>query len=435
MDDLLQRATDAGLGQAEVYRVTSESEPVGFEANRLKEASRHTTSGVALRVISGGRLALSATTDPASEPALVDRVRELAPFGAEAAFELPPARDYPDVDLFDPAIENLAFDDMAQTGQTLIDAVRRDWPDLVCEASVSRAVHTFHLQNTRGVDASYRQTVYSVGIGGTLVRGEDMLMVWEGHGSSRLFGDVNWMVESVLRQLEQAREIAAAPSGGVPVVFTPRGVVAALLRPLLSGFNGKGIVTGTSPLADRMGETIIDERVSVYDDPTIPHAVGSRPCDDEGVPSARMPLVENGVLRNFLFDMQTAGKVGATTTGSAGRGLTSLPAPTSSVIDIAPGDAPADSLLDGIREGIVVERLLGAGQGNEMGGDFRANVLLGYKVENGRIVGRVKDTMIAGNVYDVLSKIEAVSDRPEWVHGGVRTPAFRCRGVEVAAAG
>ncbi|MCH7642461.1 MAG: TldD/PmbA family protein [Chloroflexi bacterium] len=435
MADLIQQAKDAGFDQAEVYRVSSESQPIGFETNRLKEATRRDTSGVALRVIKDGRLGLSATTDPAAEDGLVARVEELTPFGAKAAFEMPGPDGYPLVDIFDPDIESLTFDTMVQTGQTLIDAVRRDWPELNCSASVSRGLHTQSLSNSAGLETEYRQTSYSVGFGGELVRGEDMLFVWEGYGASRLFTDTDWMVESVLRQLEWSRNIAESPSGQVPVIFTPRGVSAALLGPLLSGFNGKAIMTGSSPMAERLGEKVIDERISVFDDPTIAGAIGSRPCDDEGVPSRRVPLIDHGVVSNFLYDLQTAGRMNTTSTGAAGRGLTSLPAPGTSVVDIAPGDTAYDDLFLGIKEGIVVEQLLGAGQGNQMGGDFKANVLLGYKIENGKIVGRIKDTMISGNVYDALSKLEAVSDKAEWVHGTLRTPAIRCLGVEVAAAG
>ena len=105
-------------------------------------------SGVALRIINDGRLGLSATTDPAAEHELVSRVGELAPFGADAAFEMPGADDYPSVDIYDPAVESLEFDTMVQTGQTLIDAVRKDWPELNCSANVSRGVHKMSLANT-----------------------------------------------------------------------------------------------------------------------------------------------------------------------------------------------------------------------------------------------------------------------------------------------
>ena len=435
MVDLIQQAKDAGFDQAEVYRVSSESQPIGFETNRLKEASRRDTSGAALRVIKDGHLGLSATTDPAAESGLVGRVGELAPFGAEAAFQMPQQGEYPSIDIYDPAIESLEFDTMVQTGQTLIDAVRKDWPELNCSASVSRGVHKMSLVNSAGLETGYKQTSYSVGFGGELVRGEDMLFVWEGHGASRYFIDTDWMVESVKQQLELSQETAEAPSGQIPVIFTPRGVSATLLGPLMSGFNGKSVMTGSSPMVERLGDRVIDERISIYDDPTIAGAVGSRPCDDEGVVSRRMPLIQNGVASNFLYDLQTAGRMNKTTTGAADRGLTSLPGPSTSVVDIAPGDTAYGDMFAGIKEGIVVERLLGAGQGNQMGGDFKANVLLGYKIENGKIVGRIKDTMISGNVYDALSKLEAVSDKAEWVYGSLRTPAIRCLGVEVAAAG
>jgi PmbA protein len=439
--DLLQNAKDAGFDQAEVYRITSQSQPIRFEANRLKEATRKDTSGAALRVIDDGRLGLSATTDPAAESELPARVKELTPFGAEAAFEFPPplgaqgSDDYPQIQIYDEAIEEITFDAMVQTGQKLIDAVRKDWPDLNCSASVSRGVHRQSLVNTAGLSVSFPQTSYSVGFGGELVRGDDMLSVWEGFGASRMFADPDWMVGSLIQQLEWARNTADTPTGQVPVIFTPRGVSAALLRPLLGGFNGKSVMTGSSPIGGRLGERVIDERISIFDDPTIDGAIGSRPFDDEGIPSRRMALIDQGVASNFLYDLQTAGRMNATSTGAAGRGLSTLPGPGTSVLDVAPGDTPYDDLFLGIKEGIVVERLLGAGQGNEMGGDFKANVSLGYKIEDGKIVGRIKDTMISGNVFDALSKIEAVSDQAEWVYGSLRTPAIRCLGVEVAAAG
>ncbi len=90
-------------------------------------------------------------------------------------------------------------------------------------------------------------------------------------------------------------------------------------------------------------------------------------------------------------------------------------------------------MISSMKEGLIVEELLGAGQGNELGGDFRANVSLGFKVENGEIVGRVKDTMISGNVYKVLSQVEHVGDSSDWVFGSMRSPALQCLGVEVAA--
>jgi PmbA protein len=151
------------------------------------------------------------------------------------------------------------------------------------------------------------------------------------------------------------------------------------------------------------------------------------------VPCRRIGLIENGVIGEPVFDLQTGGQAGRSTTGSAQRGLANTPKPGISVVDIRPGRTPYATILSGMKDGLIIEGLLGAGQGNELGGDFRANVALGYRVKDGKIIGRVKDTMISGNVYTVLNNIEDISDTAEWVYGSMRSPAILCRGVEIAS--
>lgn len=435
-EQILQLATRK-YGQAEVYRAEGESVPVTFEANRLKELSARETSGIALRVIHNGRVGFTSTTNPNDEKSLVARAGDLAAFGPEASFAFPAGGFYPDVDVYDPAVTHVTLSQMVDTGRGLIERLREKWPDMLCEGRVGRSTGRMHIWNSSGAERSYPQTDYYVHLGGKLIRGTDMLMVWEGHSASAYFGQerADQLLSALLQQLEYCRVIAPAPAGDVPVVFTPRGVAAALLDPLLAGFNGKNIADGTSPLIGRQGEKLLDARLSIFDDPTLPGAAGSRPCDDEGVPSRRVTLVDKGVIRDGFFDLQSAGKAGRQSTGSAHRGLSTPPGPGTATIDIAPGDTAYEKLFAGIREGLVVEDLLGAGQGNVLGGEFRANVSLGYRIENGEITGRVKDTMISGNVYKVLDQVEAVSDRAEWVFGSMRSPALRCRGVEVSSKG
>ena len=78
---------------------------------------------------------------------------------------------------------------------------------------------------------------------------------------------------------------------------------------------------------------------------------------------------------------------------------------------------------------------MGAEQGNILGGDFSGNVLLGYKIENGKIVGRVKDTMVSGNVYKILKDIAAIGSETRWVGGFLQTPPFYCKELSVSSKG
>ena len=90
-------------------------------------------------------------------------------------------------------------------------------------------------------------------------------------------------------------------------------------------------------------------------------------------------------------------------------------------------------MVSDIEEGLVVEYLMGAGQGNILGGDFSGNVLLGFKIEGGKIVGRVKDTMVSGNIYRVLKELVAIGSDSRWVGGMINTPSVYCHGLSVSA--
>jgi len=110
-----------------------------------------------------------------------------------------------------------------------------------------------------------------------------------------------------------------------------------------------------------------------------------------------------------------------------------LPSPSPSAFVIAPGSTTFDEMVNDIKEGLIIEQLMGAEQGNILGGDFSGNVLLGYKVENGKIVGRVKNTMVSGNIYQVLKQITAIGRETKWVGGSVNTPPLYCPSLSVAS--
>ena len=86
-----------------------------------------------------------------------------------------------------------------------------------------------------------------------------------------------------------------------------------------------------------------------------------------------------------------------------------------------------------LREGLIVEYLMGASQGNVLGGEFSGNVLLGYLVENGKITGRVKNTMVSGNIYQILKDVTAFGSERRWIGGSLLTPPILCPAVAVAS--
>ena len=131
-------------------------------------------------------------------------------------------------------------------------------------------------------------------------------MVYRGIGSCRSGLDFRALAEDILETLKLAKKIVPTDTGQMPVLFTPRGFMTLLLS-IRAGLNGKTVYQGASPLAEKMGLKAFDSRLSIYDDATFDWAVSSLPIDGEGVPTQRTPLIEEGVVRNFYYDLQTAG--------------------------------------------------------------------------------------------------------------------------------
>ena len=428
---LLEKAVEVSQ-EAEVFHIWHRDEPVLFEANRVKLIETRETSGVALRIIKDGRIGFSSTSDPRGLDALVANALEMVPFGPEASLGFPSDRSFSPVEVYDPKTVCVPLEDMINLGQAGIDRLTKDRPDLLCDASVSKGVTKVTILNSRGGHASYEKSGFSLYIHGTVVDGTDMLFVSDGKCSCRPILDTSEIVDSIQEQLDLSKNIVPAPAGEVPVVFTPKGLGGALLSPLLSGFNGKTVSQGASPLVGKLGERMLDERFSLWDEPTHPYSPGSRMCDDEGIPTRTVPLVSKGTIASFLYDLQTAAQVGTESTGSAHRSLGTLPSPGSSVIMVEEGDAAYLDMIRDMKHGLVVEGLLGAGQSNILGGDFNANVLLGYRVDDGVVTGRVKNTVISGNVYSALGNIQAIEKDSHWVGGSLRAPAICVHGVSVS---
>jgi PmbA protein len=419
--------------EAEVFMVSSEETSVQFEANRLKHIQNKQSNSVALRIIKQGRIGYATTTDQSNSQNLINNAVETAQFGMNARFELPPLTSYPQIKTLDSDVKSVPLEKMIELGDKLIATIKRHTPDILCEARVTKNIVSVQIINSRGGQANYHKSIFSLGIEGTLIRDTDMLFVGEGESSCHPLLEPDTISKLVLQQLELAKNQASAPGKPLPVVFTPNGIASALIPPLMAAFNGKTVLQGASPIGNRLGQTVFDKKLWLWDDPTIAYQPESRPCDDEGIPSQRTPLIEKGVISNFLYDLQTAALAHAHSTGNGSRSRSGLPAPSPSAFIIAPGKTSFDEMVSDIKEGLVIEQLMGASQGNILGGDFSGNVLLGYKVESGKIVGRVKDTMVSGNIYQVLKEITAIGSKTKWVGGFLSTPPIYCPSVSVAS--
>jgi len=422
--------------EAEVFSVSSRAISLQFEANELKQVQTKESSSTALRIFRGGRIGFATASGGGDVEALVDMAVDTSQFGSAADFQFPSSRDYSEVRTFAPEVEEIAMERMVEIGNELIARIRGHTPDILCDVQVTRGTSSISLINSQGGEGRYDKSFFGLSLEGILVRDTDMLFVGDSESSCRHdFMGIDGLADRVIWQLEMAKKKAAVSTKLLPVIFTPIGVASALLSPLVLAFNGKSVLEGASPLKDELGEQVFDKKLSLWDDATIAYGVGSYPFDDEGVSGQRLPLVTNGVVTNFLYDLQTAALAGTQSTGNGQRAGGGFPRPDISSLILSGGNVSFQAMVEDMKEGLIVEQVMGAEQGNLLGGDFGGNVLLGYKVENGEIVGRVKDTMIAGNVYQVLKELLGIGQEARWVGGILQTPPLYCSRVSVTTKG
>ena len=414
-----ERAQAAEISVSSRHSVTAE-----YEDDRLKNVAVAQTTDLGARVIVNGKLGAAHGTDPARADDVVSRAIELAEFGSDANFQFPAPNDHPAVNTFDPAVESIPKEDLVASGAEIRDLIKAYNHDIKAFAYVGWEAIDRRIVNSSGLDVSDRSTTCEIFGGGMLIRGTDMLNVYHGRSWRRPPAPPREIAEQAVEQFRLAERTASVSPKSMPVILAPRASTLLLL-PLQLGYNGKNVLKGDSPLAGRLGDKIASEAFSLTDDATMDYAPRSAPFDGEGVARRRIPIIENGRLNAFLYDLETAGNAGVRSTGSG-------PGCGPSNLIISPGSVSFADMIAGTKEGILVHHVMGLGQSNIINGDFSVNVSLGYKIENGEIVGRVKDVMLAGNIYDALDRIEAIGSQPEWFMAS-HAPPIKLASLSVVA--
>jgi len=416
LDRIEQHLVEAGIRHWEILCTRSLSTPVSYEYDKLKAMAYREVSGIGLRVIHDGRIGLASTSNPNRITQLVEAAHASAVYGEKAAFEFPSQPANRAVKTCDESIPALPGERLVERGDYIIAAIKEKAPEVQVSVEFHPTVHKITLRNSTGLNGGYETTELAVSIEGIVVDGDSILSVYDLHDSCRDDAPLKAMADRVVDRVSKARTLSDLSTGAYPVVFAPKAA-AGLLMAIQMGANGKMVQKGASPLTERVGERIVDTRISIHDDPLLEFRPGSRPFDDEGIACRQNTVVEHGVLKRFLFDLQTAGRLGTVSTGSAGRGISDPPSPTWTNLVMEPGQDSVEDLLAGMKKGLWIDQVLGAGQSNLLMGEFSLNVNLGFLVENGEIRGRVKNLMVAGNVYEALSNVETFSREREYTHG------------------
>jgi len=195
----------------------------------------------------------------------------------------------------------------------------------------------------------------------------------------------------------------------LPIVFDPS--VGADFMEVISGIlSAESVQKGKSALAGKIGKQTASSIITIIDDATLQNALATAPFDEEGTPSQKNILIENGILKGYLYNLYSASKDKTRSTGNAQRGsFKNLPGIGSTNFYLAPGKRSSDEIISNVTKGIYITRVMAMHSVNPISGDFSVGAA-GVMIENGKKTFPVRGITIAGNLLELLSSIADVGN-------------------------
>ena len=335
--------------------------------------------------------------------------------------ELTPSRQA----VYDLTGKSASVEELIKIGEKAIAKLRSEYPESICSAELEFERESTTLVNSQGLYCHYNESGISYSLGAELIRGEDFLGIFDGEYSKSEL-NLEPTIEQIIQRLDWAKRNVETPQGQMPVLLTANAATL-LWGNVSSALNAKRVLEKSSPWSDLKQQLVVCDKLSFSQQPDLqPYDC---PFDDEGMPTQKLELITNGVLNQFYSDRSIARELNLAPTGNGFRpGLDSYPSPTLVNLIVASGQESFAELVTKLDNGIIIDQMLGGGA--DISGDFSVNVDLGYRVENGKITGRVKDTAISGNVYQILKQVVALGNDSIW-NGSCFTPSLIVEGISV----
>jgi TldD protein len=407
----------SGHDDGELYLQYAASEAFGFDDGRLKTADYHTSSGFGLRGVTGETTAF-AHANEISEAAIeraASTLKLLDP--ARAAPAPPPQRTNQSMYGADDPLSLVAFAEKVALCQQ-IDAAARARDPRVVQVTVSMAASWSVIEIVRADGFVGHDVRPLVRLGVQIVAQENGRRETGFHGLGgrylygRLFDEAQWnrAIDIALAQALTNLESVEAPAGEMQVVLGPGWPGVLLHEAIGHGLEGDFNRKGTSAFSGRIGERVAAPGVTVVDDGAIAERRGSLTIDDEGTPTSRTCLIEDGILKGYLQDRLNARLMGMEPTGNGRReSFAHAPMPRMTNTFMLAGKDDPQELVGRVKDGIYAKSF-GGGQVDITSGKFVFSCTEAYRIRGGKIAEPIKGATLIGDGPTVLTRVKGIGD-------------------------
>ncbi|MBU1049778.1 TldD/PmbA family protein [Candidatus Bipolaricaulota bacterium] len=409
MHPLLENAKRT-VDQAEMYWNQSHSIVVRYENYRLQQVTENDVSEASLRVIQNGKIGSAYAVFPNQE-GFLDNAVTGAQYGDPVSYSFAGKADYPKLDNYSEATAQLKSSDLIEVCESIKTKLQKQLPDVALGIGASCERSELTIQTTQGANATSKSTGASFYFGAPF-KGAGVGVFKSRSGIAPQVAD-GALLDEFVTWYNWGNQSSTPSTGRLPVILAPEAAFL-MMMPLLAGVSGEAAWKKTSPLTQRLGEKILSDKLTIYENPLLAGNTDARAFDDEGVPCAKRAIVERGILKEFLFDQRVGAAMSTPSTGNGfkrtmfGSGNETSISPWFCCPTIEPGDTSWHDIVKGIKEGLLITNGMGFHSGNFPQGQFAVQAV-GFHIINGAVVGRLDKTMISGNIYQDCLDVAAVS--------------------------
>lgn len=433
----VERAQALGADQSEVVCDYGRETRVDLQKDDVLNASTSEEATFGIRVFKNGSLGFATVNDPGQIEQACEEALALARVSPPDDLNglADPAPVEPVDQEPDPAVAATSVGELVAVGADMLARIKKRDARVVTDSGhVYAVVSERAIATSTGIALTDARSVAGGSFFGMAVGADEV-------GSFDYDGQVVLRADALRGELEAAADRFVIKTLGAlgaqngesfrgSIILVPEVVSDFLVGNLLSVLNGNAVRTGKSPFADRLGQQIASPMLSLIDDARQAGGVATRAFDREGTPTRTSPILEHGKLKTFLYDVYEARAAGAEPTGHARGDASSPPSIGPSNLTVRPGDQSFTRLCCDPDRAVVVSRF--SGSCNPITGEFSGVVKGGFLMHQGNKTP-VKETLIAGNLFEALNNVSGVSEEKRVINGTRTMPSVRVEDVSVTA--
>jgi len=434
-EKLVKKCISLGADEAEVFLELNRNLSINVLKSEIETIEEASSQGVGFRVFVEGKMGFSHCND-FSNKSLEDTISRAIAFARLSTQDennvLTDDKGITQVDdLYDPGIKTELMDKKIKMALDLENLAMKD-PRITKSsgAGYGEGESEIFIGNSNGLLKTYKSSGCYLGVYVVAEKGNQKNTGGE-YCSRVFFSDLLPLEEIAAVASKKAIELldpVMLKTQKAAVIFDP-DVAGALLGGIISAINGERVMQGASFLKDHLNKQFTSPLLTITDDGTRNKSLGSAPFDGEGVPTIKNTLVENGILKSYIYNTKAAKRAGVKSTGNASRGgFSSLPGIGTHNVYVSKGKHTRNEIIAATNKGLLLLEVTGYGI-DSVSGNFSGGAS-GLWIENGELIHPVKGVTIAGHAFDILNSIDMMGTDLDMNRTNT-APTFRIAEVQI----